>query len=170
MNMSDSLHIILTGGTIEKSYDPLTEKPEFRHQSIIPDYLKTIVKAYPERIFETLFQIDSLEMDTDRRESIMQAVKRAESKKILIIHGTSTMPETARYLHENMKGTDKTVILTGAMIPLKEFAMSDAGFNLGYAMAQLEKNPPGIYLTMNARLFTPQEVIKNSGIGRFETV
>lgn len=168
--MADHIHVILTGGTIEKAYDPLTEKPEFKHRSVVPDYIYAVVQAYPDMTFETLYQIDSFDMNPQRRESIKQAIERSDSKKILIIHGTSTMAETAQYLDENFKDTDKTIILTGSMIPLKEFAMSDGGFNLGYALARLETEKAGIYLAMNAKLFAPNDVTKNTGIGRFETL
>lgn len=161
-----SIHIILTGGTIEKAYDPTTEKPEFRHRSILPDYLSEIIKAHSDLTFETLCQIDSLEMTDGVREKVVQAVGKSSSNQIIIVHGTSTMPETARYLKERVQG--KTVILTGAMIPLKEFAMSDAGFNLGYALAQIENTLAGVYVAMNARLFPADNVQKNKAEGRFE--
>ena len=163
-----NIHIILTGGTIEKSYDPLTEKPEFRSQSIIPDYLKDVIKAYPYLTYETVSQIDSVHMNDDVRADIAKVIEQTSIKRIIIVHGTSTMEHTARYLEQNLESSDKTIILTGAMIPLKEFAMSDGGFNLGYAIAQAQTTESGIYLTMNARLFEAGNVAKNTGIGRFE--
>lgn len=162
------IHIILTGGTIEKSYDPLTERPEFKSTSIIPDYLAQIVKAYPAISFETLCQIDSLQMTEEIRARILARIQACRARRILIIHGTSTMQDTARYLEENLGAHDKTIILTGAMIPMKEFAMSDGGFNLGYAIAALEYKQSGIYLCMNARCFSASSVVKNTDLGRFE--
>lgn len=166
--MTESIHFILTGGTIEKAYDPITEKPEFKTVSIVPEYLRTIVKAYPQMSFETVCQIDSLSMTDAVRATILNAVQNSPAQKILIVHGTSTMEQTARYLEQNLSRHDCTIILTGAMIPLKEFAMSDAGFNLGYAIAQAQQNPAGIYLCMNARTFKAGEVTKNTSLGRFE--
>ncbi len=166
----DAIHFILTGGTIEKSYDPLTEKPEFLCQSILPDYLDRVIKAYPESNFEVVCQIDSFEMNDKIRANIVDAIKVAQTNQVIIIHGTSTMAQTAQYLSEHLKGIDKTVILTGAMIPLKEFAMSDGGFNLGYAIAQVQNTEAGVYVAMNARLFSAGDVDKNTEIGRFELV
>lgn len=166
--MGDAIHIILTGGTIEKAYDPLTEKPEFKKQSIIPDYCKRIIQAYPDLTFETISQIDSVHMTEEVRSNIFNAIQNAPCQKILVIHGTLTMPDTARYLVDHLKNTDKTVILTGAMIPLKEFAMSDGGFNLGYAIASVQSASAGVYLAMNATLFGAKDVLKNTEIGRFE--
>ena len=163
-----NIHIILTGGTIQKTYDPLTEKPEFRSQSILPDYLNDVIKAYPYLTYETVSQIDSVKMDDDVRTDIAKVIAQTSIKRIIIVHGTSTMADTARFLQQNLDVSDKIVILTGAMIPLKEFAMSDGGFNLGYAIAQAQTAEDGIYLAMNARLFTADEVAKNTDTGRFE--
>lgn len=161
-------HFILTGGTIEKAYDPLTEKPEFRYSSVLPDYLTAIVGDQPVLTFDTVAQIDSLDMTDEIRSEIVEAVLKTDARHIIIVHGTSTMSQTAQYIAENLEGNDKTIILTGAMIPLKEFAMSDAGFNLGYALGQLESALPGVYIAMNGRLFSAGEVRKNTDIGRFE--
>jgi L-asparaginase len=49
------------------------------------------------------------------REIISQNVKNAKEDQILITHGTDTMVETAAVLAAGVK--EKTVVLTGAMIP-----------------------------------------------------
>lgn len=166
----NGIHFILTGGTIEKSYDPQTEKPEFRTQSVIPEYLKNIIKAYPDTTYDTLCQIDSLQMTDDIRAQILRSIQSTTQDKIIIIHGTSTMQDTARYLQNHLKENRKRIILTGAMIPMKEFAMSDGGFNLGFAMAKIEDVAAGIYVCMNARCFAAGKVVKNIEAGRFEGV
>lgn len=170
MSIATHIHIILTGGTIEKTYDPRTEKPEFKEQSMIPEYLADAVKTYPSLSFERLCQIDSLEMTPAIREDIAAAISRTKAKKIIIVHGTSTMEETGKYLLANRMDNEKTIILTGAMIPMKEFAMSDAGFNLGFAMAEVLNRQPGIYICMNARTFPARSVTKNVSEGRFVSV
>ncbi len=164
----NDIHIILTGGTIEKSYDPLTEKPEFKSKSIVPEYMRYVVKAYPEITYEAVAQLDSLDMTEAVQGDIVTSIEKSTARRVIIVHGTSTMANTAQYLVENLPQTDKTIILTGAMIPLKEFAMSDAGFNLGYAIAQVKYAQSGIYVAMNARLFKAGTVVKNIGVGRFE--
>ena len=165
--MSD-IHFILTGGTIEKAYDPLTEKPELTDKSIIPKYLQNMIKPYVGLSFDIVSHLDSREITDDIRADIVQAVNRSPSQHVVIVHGTSTMELTAQYLAEHLADTDKTIVLTGAMIPLKEFAMSDGGFNLGFATASVQTAPAGIYLAMNAELFCPKKVTKNTENGRFE--
>jgi L-asparaginase len=54
------------------------------------------------------------------------------------------------------------------MIPLDGFYQSDAPFNLGYAIAQVQNKPHGVYICMNAHCFSTEEVKKNKELGRFE--
>ena len=64
--------------------------------------------------------------------------------------------------------TDKTVVLTGAMVPYT-FGSSDGLFNLGSALAFVQTLPPGVYVVMNGRCFTWDDVRKNRSTGHFET-
>jgi len=168
--MEKTLHIILTGGTIEKAYDPISEKPEFLGDSVIPAYLRDQVKLYADISVQTICQIDSLQMTDDIRAEILRAIEQSTAQHILVIHGTSTMDETARYLEAHLEWVDQTIVLTGAMIPLKEFALSDGGFNLGFAIAQVMQQSAGVYVCMNGRCFAAREVRKNTELGRFEAL
>jgi L-asparaginase len=75
------------------------------------------------------------------------------------------MVETAQAIAE--AGLDKTVVLTGAMIPYA-FGSSDGLFNLGSAMSFLQVLPPGVYVAMNGRHFRHDQVRKNRQTGTFE--
>ena len=65
---------------------------------------------------------------------------------------------------------DKTIILTGAMIPYTFGSSSDGFFNLGSAMAYVRVLNPGVYIAMNGMLFNWDEVEKNKSIGVFEPI
>ena len=91
----------------------------------------------------------------------------AKKKKIVITHGTDTMVETAKILAEKI--TDKTIVLTGAMIPYK-FGSSDGLFNLGAALAYVQTLPTGIYIAMNGKYFNWNNVRKNKELGLFEAL
>ena len=91
--------------------------------------------------------------------------KKENTHKIVITHGTDTIVETAKMLAKNIQ--DKTVILTGAMIPIN-FGSSDGLFNLGSALSFVQILEPGIYITMNGRYFHWDNVVKNKKIGIFE--
>ena len=84
---------------------------------------------------------------------------------IVITHGTDTMSETAKLLAEKVSG--KTIVLTGAMIPIK-FGSSDGLFNLGSALAFAQTLKPGVYIVMNGRYFNWNNVRKNKQTGMFE--
>lgn len=107
--------------------------------------------------------------ETDRRE-ILKTIEEDPHQKIIITHGTYTMPDTARYIKANLKRDGQTIILTASMIPIKGFTPSDGPFNLGFALAQLELLPPGVYVAINGKVFQPEEVIKLISEGRFASI
>ena len=104
--------------------------------------------------------------DADRLR-ILAACRTAPENRLVIIHGTDTMTETARVL--GSAGLTQTVILTGAMVPY-EVAGSDALFNLGFACGVAQTLSPGIYIAMNGTVFPWDKVRKNRAVGRFELV
>jgi len=77
------------------------------------------------------------------------------------------MTTTARLLAENIH--DKTIVITGAMIPYK-FGSSDGLFNLGSALAFAQTLPAGVYIAMNGRYFTWNNCKKNRQTGFFEEI
>ena len=93
--------------------------------------------------------------------------RKTKENKIIITHGTDTMESTAKVLGTVIK--DKTVVLTGAMIPYK-FGSSDGLFNLGSALAFVQTLAPGVYVAMNGRCFTWDNVKKNRKTGEFEEI
>ena len=111
-----------------------------------------------------LLRKDSLEMTDADRNRVRDAVERCDAGRILITHGTDTMPETARSLL-NVK--DKTIVLTGAMQPAR-MRRSDAMFNIGFAWAAVKLLPAGVYVAMNGEVFEAGSVRKNLRAGRFE--
>jgi L-asparaginase len=109
--------------------------------------------------------IDSLEMNDEDRAMILDNCRKAKEDQIVITHGTDTMEITARLL--GGAALSKTIVLTGAMIPYK-FGSSDGLFNLGSALALVQTLPPGVYVAMNGRYYTWDNVRKNRNTGRFE--
>jgi L-asparaginase len=75
------------------------------------------------------------------------------------------MTITAEYLID--KCTEKTIVLTGAMVPYK-FGSSDGLFNLGSALAFVQVLSPGVYIVMNGKVFEAGKVKKNTDKGEFE--
>jgi L-asparaginase len=77
------------------------------------------------------------------------------------------MTQTAEYLAGQI--STKTIVLTGAMIPYK-FGSSDGMFNLGSALAFVQVLPPGVYISMNGKVFEAGKVRKNLERGEFEAI
>ena len=158
-----SLRIIATGGTFDKHYHPLDGTLGFG-ESVLPEALARarLTEAFE---FQPLMAIDSLDMQDAHREQILSACKSAPESKIVIVHGTDTMVETAAVLAKTQ--LPKTIVLTGAMIPY-DVVGSDAMFNLGSAITAAHLSAPGVWIVMHAQLFRWNEVRKNRTTGIFE--
>ncbi len=159
------IKIFITGGTFDKEYDEINGRLYF-NDTHLPEILE-LGRCGLDVSIRTLMMIDSLEMTDQDRELIVNACHKCEEKSIVITHGTDTMEVTARALGEAIK--DKTIVLTGAMIPYK-FGSSDGLFNLGTALAFVQSLPPGVYVAMNGKYFTWDNVRKNKSKGSFEEV
>jgi L-asparaginase len=158
-----SVRIFITGGTFDKEYNELTGQLYFK-DTHLPEVLER-GRCLVSVDIRTLMMIDSLEMTDIDRELITKHCIEAEENQIIITHGTDTMAETARILSE--KVMNKTVVITGAMVPYK-FGSSDGLFNLGSAMAFVQTLKPGVYVAMNGRCFHADNVRKNKQTGEFE--
>jgi L-asparaginase len=159
------IQIFVTGGTFDKEYNELTGSLFFK-DTHLPEMLKLGRSRLDVRL-ETLMMVDSLEMREADRASIAQRCQQCADDRILITHGTDTMVATAQVLA--MSVSNKTVVLTGAMVPYK-FGSSDGFFNLGSALAFVQTLPNGIYIVMNGRAFRWDNVRKNRGTGEFEEI
>jgi L-asparaginase len=159
----NAIRIFITGGTFDKEYDELTGQLYFQ-DSHLAEMLRLGRANLPLEI-RTLMMIDSLDMSDDDRALIVEHARHAAESRIVITHGTDTMVETAHVLAAQVR--DKTIVLTGAMIPYK-FGSSDGLFNLGSALAFAQTLPPGVYVAMNGRAFPAGGVRKNRQTGMFE--
>lgn len=160
-----TLRIIATGGTFDKHYDELSGKLGFA-QSHLPEVIARSRMTIPV-VLEELPLLDSLDMQDADRARVLAACNAAEERAIVIVHGTDTMRETAQVL--GAAALEQTIILTGAMIPY-EIANSDALFNLGFATAAAQVLPSGVYVAMNGKVFTWDNVTKNRAAGVFQAL
>ncbi len=159
-----TVQVFITGGTFDKEYNELNGELFFQ-DSHLPKMLRR-GRSLADTNVRTIMMTDSLEMSEADREIILSNCRRCATDRILITHGTDTMVDTARYLAEHLD--DKTVVLTGAMVPYV-FGSSDGLFNLGAALAFAQTLAPGIYIAMNGRYFQHDNVRKNREKGIFET-
>jgi len=158
-----AMRIFITGGTFDKEYNELDGKLFFK-DTHLPEMLKLGRCKVPVEI-RALMLVDSLEMNDADRQIIVDQCRKCKEDRIVITHGTDTMEETAKVL--GGAGLTKTIVLTGAMIPYK-FGSSDGLFNLGSALAFAQTLSPGVYIAMNGRYFSWDNVKKNKKLGEFE--
>ena len=158
------IRIVVTGGTFDKTYDEIHGWLSFG-DTHVPEML-TLGRSRVELTVETLMMIDSLEMTDIDRERIVARCAECLERQIVVTHGTDTMVETARAVAESI--SDKTIVLTGAMIPYA-FGSSDGLFNLGSALSFAQVLPPGVYIAMNGQCFLWDRVRKNTQTGTFES-
>ncbi|MDZ7288495.1 MAG: asparaginase [candidate division KSB1 bacterium] len=157
------IKILITGGTFDKEYDEINGTLYFKDT-----HVRDMLKHGRCRLnvhLRTVMMIDSLEMTEADREILLQNCRKSPENKIVITHGTDTMVETAKFLGKAI--TDKTIVLTGAMIPYA-FGSSDGMFNLGSALSFVQILPPGVYIAMNGKYFAWDNVRKNRERGEFE--
>ncbi|HWP81730.1 MAG TPA: asparaginase domain-containing protein [Bacteroidota bacterium] len=159
------IRIFVTGGTFDKEYNELDGRLFFK-ETHLPEMLN-LGRCKVPVVIQTLMMIDSLEMTDSQRSLIVEHCRKAPENRIIITHGTDTMEQTAQVLGKAIK--DKTVVLTGAMVPYK-FGSSDGMFNLGSALAFAQTLNPGVYIAMNGRYFLWNNVRKNKSTGEFEEI
>jgi L-asparaginase len=160
-----SIRIFVTGGTFDKEYNELTGSLAFK-DTHLPEMLR-LGRSRVDVSVRTLMMIDSLDMTDADRAIVVEQCRQASEARIVITHGTDTMVETATALARALPGGDKTIVLTGAMIPYA-FGSSDGLFNLGSALSFVQVLAPGVYIAMNGRCFEWNRVHKNRQTGVFE--
>lgn len=155
------IKILTTGGTIDKIY--FDAKSEFHIGESLVDQLLKEANISFEYSVESILKKDSLEITDEDRLLIRKAVEDCDESRVLITHGTDTMVNTGHAL----QGIGKTVVITGAMQPAC-LRVSDAVFNVGFALSALKLLPSGIYIAMNGQVFDPMITRKNVAAHRFE--
>ncbi len=157
--------IFVTGGTFDKEYDEINGQLVFKDTHI--NEMLNLGRCRLDIEVRTLMMIDSLYIEDTDREIILQNCLLVPHKRILITHGTDTMEITAKYLGKKI--TNKTIVLTGAMVPYR-FGSSDGMFNLGSSLAFVQILNPGVYVSMNGKYFHYDNVRKNRKTGIFEEI
>src|SRR5262245_32328369 len=127
--MQEPIHIVLTGGTIDSYWDGTKDTAVPLEHSALPQFLASL-NLYRQIRFTEVCMKDSRNLNKNDLEAILKAVGESQEKKVIITHGTYTMADTGKYLKANLpEDHDKTIALTGSMVPLTGFAPSDASFN-----------------------------------------
>jgi L-asparaginase len=159
------IHVITTGGTIEKIYSERNGSVE-NLESKIETYLGRL--RLPDTEIDTirLMNKDSLEMTDADRARILEAVRERLDAPVVITHGTDTMVETGLYLKRALVGLAFPIVMTGAMTPLG-FESSDGLQNLTESFFAARVLTPGVYVVMHNQAFAVDRVRKDKDLARF---
>jgi L-asparaginase len=110
---------------------------------------------------------DSRFVTKEDRAFIAKKCNESAENQIVITHGTISMVDSAKYLDH--LGIDKSIILTGAMIPANK-PDTDAPENVRLAFSEVQRLPAGVYISMSRRIFNANNVRKNVEKGIFEVL
>lgn len=169
MKIGSKLHFIMTGGTIDSFYDPVKETTVPNEHSYIPKFVP-FLQLYEEAQFTEVFMKDSKSITESDRQKVLEAIEQNTAARTIVTHGSYTVADTAKYIQENLKNKGRVIVFVCALIPIEGFAPTDAGFNLGYAVAMSQELEEGVYVCMNGRVFDPGEVVKILETGRFASI
>ncbi len=174
MKLMHHVHLLTTGGTIEKRYVEQAGSME-NTEPQIRRCLAHLRLPETEITVEELMNKDSLFMtDEDRRLIADRVLARAvDGIPILITHGTDTVVETGKVVAAALAGHPGTgnvpVILTGAMTPFG-IEGSDALQNLTEALLATRLLPGGVFLAFHGDIFPIHHVEKDRENSRFRLV
>lgn len=165
MESARPLHIVTVGGTVDKVY-ALSGSLEVGAPAAY--WLLAQGRAEITDGITTVMSKDSLSLTDADRAEIARAIRALPGDAgVVVTHGTDTMAATARYLENHGDLPEgQTVVLTGAIEPAV-MRDSDALFNLGSALMSAQLLGPGVYVTMNGRVFGAGDVVKDLSTGRF---
>lgn len=90
--------------------------------STLPEYFVELGRSLKfsfEIEFSEICMKDSRTLTDEDRKKALEAIEKSDAKKVIITHGMYTMPDIARYLKAKLKNNDKTIVLSGSMVPIK---------------------------------------------------
>ncbi len=161
------IHLLSTGGTIEKIYSEQSGAVE-NLETKIDRYLKLLRLPDVHVEIQHLMNKDSLEMTGEDRERILASVEQLlpDRAPVVITHGTDTLVDTGLFLKARIAGLSVPIVFTGAMTPLG-FELSDGLQNLTESLLAARILPAGVWLVMHNQVFPIDRVRKDRDIAQF---
>ena len=150
------IDVCLTGGTIDKRYDPRREAMVLDGFNCISDIVRK--SGLSSVRISVVAEKDSLEFTEDDVRDVIRFCELSSAQGVLVVHGTSTMVRTASAVKQAV--SDKTVIFTGAMCPYS-YDQAEAAFNIGFALSAIQYSPRAVYIAMHGNLFDPERCVKD---------
>ena len=160
-NSMKQIAILSTGGTIEKTYNPLSGVLN-NEVSVLDVMLGQLSLRGVKLNRVQLMNKDSLDLRPKEHELIARAVEACleENVGVVITHGTDTLERTGEACLSYLKNLTGPVVLTGAMRPY-ELRSTDALQNLTEALLAVQILPPGVYVVMHNQVLRFPGVYKD---------
>jgi L-asparaginase/Glu-tRNA(Gln) amidotransferase subunit D len=148
--------VVTTGGTIGSL--PYEDPPHPPKYSKMPDagidFVRDALKCEPfcrvENRCISFEPRDSKNIDAEYLARLSKLIGNADETHILVAHGTDGILQSAEYFFQHTDLKDKSVVLTGAMVPLANGSISDGYRNIEFSMSQLSRPDigPGIFIVL----------------------
>ncbi len=184
--MEDRILLIRTGGTIDsEAYaDPKSPPPLVSTLKGTDSLIMPLVHQLPnhdkvdEMVWSTrqedLLVKDSQEFTPEDMSALADIIRQDKHRYIVMTHGTDAMVRNAEMLQERLKGTDKVVVMTGAMTPLSMHKQheSDGMDALRFSLQHVMGKESGVYVvgrdehTQRLGFADPSTVEKNRVISK----
>ena len=137
------IELLLCWWTIDKTYFPAKEIFDF-DKTHIDAMISQSRMPHLQIKHKLLFLKDSLNINDNDRLVITKACIESKSEKILIMHWTSSMTDSAKLISkENI--WNKVIVFFWAMLPF-ELSKSDALFNFWTAVSACQLLNPWVYI------------------------
>lgn len=182
MTDKDILWINAGGTIVSKAYEDPHHPPKFvevlgKDESIqqVKDAIERTGHGDRIDMAEPYYPQDSQLFSNADIRNMADLINESKQKLILITHGTDGMAKNAQRLKARLHElgvAGKTVIFTGAMVPLSMSAkhQSDATDNIRFAVQSLDEQNPGVYMvgrdtkTKRYACVDPEFITKNARI------
>ena len=167
MNKKKRIRLILTGGTIEKTYDELSGS--LSNRVSVLDYMLSQLQLEGVSLDRlSLMNKDSRDMTEEDHEMIAEAAIGATASYdgVVVLHGTDRLAHTGERIAVDSSKLKKPVVLTGAMRPWI-LRNTDARQNLTEALLAVMLLDPGVYVAMHNNVLQFPGVVKDRERGRF---
>ncbi|MDP7029136.1 MAG: asparaginase domain-containing protein [Phycisphaerales bacterium] len=158
--------LLSTGGTIEKTYDPL--EGVLRNDVSVLDVLLSELRLEGVRLHRrAVLNMDSMDMTPEDHELIVEAAREASNAYagVIIVHGTDRLAATGEAIAAAYD-PPVPIVLTGAMTPWI-LRTSDAKQNLTEALTAVQLLSQGVYVCMHNRVIAFPGVVKDCRNLRF---
>ena len=166
---NNKILFIITGGTIDSQLDGYDGISVFKEgqKSLIPEYIND-KHDNSNHEFNTICMEDSGDIvnDVAIKQSILNTIDEADTNRIIITHGTDTMADMAGFIKNNMQRDDATIVMVGAMSPLRSDD-TDGYKNLDFAVEKVQELDSGVYIAMHNQVFSAKNVRKDFANKKF---